>query len=540
MTEIRPKTVFDTFERTALRSPKREFLMVMPDTAKIYDIPSGPITYDVAYNDVQARSSAFDQAGYKRGMRIALLLENRPDYFLIWLALNRLGVSVIPINPDLRKSELTYLIGHSEAALIVAIKSRHDELRTAAHATELSIPIIGPKDSIPAPAGGGVVADILQGEEQEAALLYTSGTTGNPKGCVLSNTYFLLAGEWYCNAGGLAQLHDSGERMITPLPIFHMNAMAYSFMAMVTIGGCLIALDRFHPKTWWSDVKLSGATCLHYLGVMPTMLMLIAPSSEDKKHSVRFGFGAGIDPKIHQAFETRFGIPIVEAWAMTETGAGAVIAANTDDRLIGQSSLGTPAADISCKIVDEMGQEVPPNTPGELWVRRTNGDPKYGFFSHYYKDPDASAKVWEGGWFHTGDLVRQSENGDIFFVDRKKNVIRRSGENIAAIEVESMLMHHPDIRAVGVTAVPDPIRGDEVFACVVSDSPRKEPALAITAWCLQEMAYYKAPGFIAFVDELPLTATQKIQRAELKAQAARLLGRPDTIPTGHLKKRQVA
>ena len=136
--------------------------------------------------------------------------------------------------------------------------------------------------------------------------------------------------------------------------------------------------------------------------------------------------------------------------------------------------------------------------------------------------------------------MRQSENGDIFFVDRKKNVIRRSGENISAVEVESVLMRHPDIRAVGVTAVPDHIRGDEVFACVISDSSLKETAFAITAWCLQKMAYYKAPGFIAFVDELPLTATQKIQRAELKAQAVCLLGRPETISTGHLKKRQVA
>ena len=163
MTEIRPETVFATFERTALRSPKREFLMVMPNTAKIYKIPSGPITYDFAYNEVQARASSFDQAGYKRGMRVALLLENRPDYFIIWLALNRLGISVVPINPELRKNELTYLIGHSETALIVAIPSRHDELRTAAHATGLFVPIIGPKDSIPAPAGGGVVADIMHG-----------------------------------------------------------------------------------------------------------------------------------------------------------------------------------------------------------------------------------------------------------------------------------------------------------------------------------------------------------------------------------------
>ena len=540
MTKMPPETVFAAFEQTALRWLERDFLTVMPDTAEVYGIPAGTITYHTAYHESLSRAEAFDAAGYRRGMRVAVLLENRPDYFLIWLALNRLGVSVVPINPDLRQSEQTYLIGHSEPALVIAIPARQEELRKAATSAGLSVDVIGPGDSIPVPKGGGTVADILDGEAQEAALLYTSGTTGHPKGCVLPNTYFLLAGEWYRNVGGLADLSETGERMITPLPVFHMNAMAYSFMAMVAVGGCLIALDRFHPATWWSDVRNSGATCLHYLGVMPTMLMRAPPSPKDQTHSVRFGFGAGIDPKLHQAFETRFAIPLVEAWAMTETGAGAVIAANTHDRLIGQSSLGTPAPDIACKIVNEAGQEVPHDTPGELWVRRAKGDPKYGFFSHYYKNPQATDQAWEGGWFHTGDLVRQSPKGDIFFVDRKKNVIRRSGENIAAVEVESVLMRHPDIKAVGVTAVPDPIRGDEVFACIVSDSPTKDTAHAITAWCLQVMAYYKAPGFIAFVDALPLTPTQKIQRAELKTRACALLNTPETINTGHLKKRQVA
>ena len=156
--------------------------------------------------------------------------------FPLYPSIQTLGIANSPIDRTFR------------AALIVAIPSRHDELRTAAHGTGLSIPVIGPEDSIPAPAGGGIVADLLEGEAQEAALLYTSGTTGNPKGCVLPNTYFLLAGEWYRNAGGLAQLQEAGERMITPLPVFHMNAMAYSFMAMVTVGVALLHSIGFIQK----------------------------------------------------------------------------------------------------------------------------------------------------------------------------------------------------------------------------------------------------------------------------------------------------
>jgi acyl-CoA synthetase (AMP-forming)/AMP-acid ligase II len=166
--------------------------------------------------------------------------------------------------------------------------------------------VIAPGDPVPQPGTAGAVAlrvdetgEALGSEEMEAALLYTSGTTGNPKGCILTNTYFLEAGRWYAEAGGLCALTPNGERMITPLPIFHMNAMAYSFMAMVAVGGCLTVLDRFHPSSWWRSVRESGATCLHYLGVMPSMLMGAPEEPADRDHSVRFGFGAGVDPKLH-------------------------------------------------------------------------------------------------------------------------------------------------------------------------------------------------------------------------------------------------
>ncbi|CTQ63287.1 AMP-binding protein [Roseibium album] len=530
-------TVYEAFAATGTRYPDRPVLNVLSGTAKVYGIALGEMSYRTALQQIDALAEDLARAGYGAGMRVALLLENRPSFFLYWLAVNRIGGSVVPINPDLRAAELEYLIGHSEPALIVAIESRHAELGSAAKAAGVRAAVVGPSQEFPEPRRDAVVMRPNAGEAREAAILYTSGTTGKPKGCVLPNTYFLLAGRWYAGVGGLANLTEEGERMITPLPVFHMNAMAYSFMAMVTVGGCLTVLDRFHPRQWWSDVAASSATCLHYLGVMPSMLMGFEPSPGDRAHSVRFGFGAGVDPKLQVAFEQRFGFPLVEAWAMTETGAGAVIAASTTERLVAQASIGMPAKDVDCLIVDDSGT---PSDVGELLVRRAGGDPRYGFFSEYYKDAAATAEAWQGGWFHTGDIVRRGRDGNMFFVDRKKNVIRRSGENIAAVEVESILMRHPDIEAAGIAPVPDPVRGDEVFACLKVRGASPQKAEAITRWCLEQMAYYKAPGFIAFVDKLPLTATQKIQRAALKDLAVQLLEDPDTVATGYLKKRQAS
>lgn len=531
-------SVYERLAASATQWPDRPLLNVLPSTASVYAIDSSELTYAGVLSEADALADKFSQAGYGCGMRVALLFENRPVFFSLFLAFNKLGVSVVPLNPDLRVAEFEYLIGHAEPALVVAIASRVDELRTSVNASGIDAPVITLDDPIPAPRANAVVAKVLNGEEQEAAVLYTSGTTGSPKGCVLPNSYYLLAGVWYSELGGIAALDDSGERMITPLPIFHMNAMAVSFMAMLTIGGCLTVLDRFHPTTWWADVKASKSTCLHYLGVMPSMLMGAKAGTADKDHSVRFGFGAGVDPKLQAGFESRFGFPLVEAWAMTETGAGAVIAASTHDRLIGQSCLGKPTDDLACRLIDDNGNEVAHGQPGELLVRRSGDNARYGFFSHYYKNEKATEEAWQGGWFHTGDLVRKDEHGNMFFVDRKKNVIRRSGENIAAVEVESVLMRHPAIQAAGVAAVPDELRGDEVFACLRVDSPSKELAIEIVNWGLTQMAYYKVPGYIAFIDQLPLTATQKIQRAELKKQALALVEHPNTIDTMYLKKRQ--
>jgi acyl-CoA synthetase (AMP-forming)/AMP-acid ligase II len=538
---VTPATnVYGRFRETAVRRGEAGFLNVLPETADIYGITAGEISYRAMLDRVERWRTAFANRGYGEGHRVGLLLQNRPVFVELWFALNALGASVVPINPDLRLSELEYIIAHSEMNAAFVLAERRGEVETAAKQAGRPIPVVADNDDIPIPFGGErspIVADA----STECALLYTSGTTGQPKGCVLTNEYFLHSGNWYRDVGGLIDLKPEGERMITPLPLFHMNAMAVSLMAMLSAGGSLIMLDRFHPRTWWASVRDSRATCLHYLGVMPSMLMSAAASEQDKVHSVRFGFGAGVDKLLHAPFEERFGFPLLEAWAMTETGSGGVIAANVEPRKIGTSCFGRPASGVDVRIVDDGDNDAPVGTPGELLVRRAGADPRYGFFREYLKNPEATAEAWKDGWFHTGDIVSRDADGDLHFVDRKKNVIRRSGENIAAVEVESVLNRHPAVRQAAVAATPDQVRGDEVAAVIISEQAGADRALAeeIVRWSLEQMAYYKAPGWISFVDSLPLTATEKIQRAGLKDFVAKLMRDGAFHDLRGLKKRQV-
>jgi len=534
-------TVYEAFQRTLARHRDREFLSILPETAQHYGIEARSYTYAEAADEIASLAERYTAAGLRASQRVGLMLENRPAMFFHWLALNSMGVSAVPLNTDWREAELEYVIGHSEMVAAVVPPTRVDELRRAAAriSHELAVSTDGGFSAAWSTDGAlrpAAPADV----NTECTLLYTSGTTGRPKGCVLTNEYFLWAGTWYAGIGGLCHLEEGGERLLTPLPMTHMNAMACSTMVMLLTGGCIIPLDRFHPRTWWNTVRESRATVLHYLGVMPAMLLGSEPSSSDRQHRIRFGFGAGVSPRLHAAFEDRFGFPLIEAWAMTETGCGAAIIASREPRKIGTACFGRPSNRVDCRVVTPDGQDAAPAEHGELWVRSDGARPRFGFFREYLKDPEATTQAWENGYFHTGDIVYFDSDGDFHFVDRKKNVIRRSGENISAVEVEGVLLQHPLVASVGVAAVPDEVRGDEVMACVVLRGAVQDPqALAreLVELCLQRLAYFKAPGFVTFCETLPLTTTEKIQRARLSELARERVGLEQTVDLRSLKKR---
>jgi acyl-CoA synthetase (AMP-forming)/AMP-acid ligase II len=358
---------------------------------------------------------------------------------------------------------------------------------------------------------------------------------------MLSNEYFLRFGDWYASLAGMVTLQPGKERLLTPLPLVHVNALAVSLMVMIKTGGCLIQLDRFHPKTFWQVVRDSRATALHYLGVMPAILLNFDETDEDNIGvQVKFGFGSGSDPKHQGRFEKRFGFPLVEGWAQTECGAGGALHCQDEPRHVGTRCFGRVTKDVEVRLVDEQGNDVAQGLPGEVLVRAAGSNPRRGFFSGYYKNEEESQKVWEGGWLHTGDVAKQSEDGSFHFVDRKKNVIRRSGENIAAVEVEGVMFQSIAVANGGVAPVPDEIRGDEVMAIVILNEgyePTETTAREIFDFCMEKLMYYKVPGYIAFKESLPLTATEKVQRAELKILCRELVEQGDCFDLRDYKKR---
>ncbi len=535
------ETVFAAFMATAAAAPDNAFLCVPPGAAGADHADGVEWSYRQARERILACRDVYAAAGYGHGHRVGLLLEDRPEFFAHYLALNGLGVGIVPVNPDYRLDELLYLMDHSETDLAVALPARIPDLEAVARQRGKPLPVVAPDlagGRLPHPRAAARTE--APGLATECSLLYTSGTTGRPKGCVLTNFYYLNSGAWYRDLGGHVTFEYGRERLLNPLPLFHMNAQAISATCMILTAGCLVLPGRFSPSRWWRDVAASRATAIHYLGVMPPLLLNQAPVREERQHRVRFGIGAGIEPALHEAFEKRFGFPLIEVWGMTETGR--IYGDAAEPRRIHTRAFGRPRGGFEARVVDEEDQDVPRGTEGELLVRWGGaGGPRHGFFAGYLKNAEATEEAWRGDWFHTGDVVRQTADGMLAFVDRKKNIIRRSGENIAAAEVEATLQAHDDVGQVAVIAVPDELRDEEVMACIVAMpgvAAGPEAAERLVRWCLDRLAYYKAPGWVLFVDALPTTGTQKVQKAQLFPSGTDPRGEPGAIDLRPLKKRQ--
>ncbi|MBM3489364.1 MAG: ATP-dependent acyl-CoA ligase [Alphaproteobacteria bacterium] len=518
----------DLFEAAVGRNPKGPFICIPPLAGRSY-LPEGA---EWSYAEIATRVDEIERlyraAGYGHGHRVAALLENRPEMLLHFFALNRLGAVLVPLNPYYRTDELSYVIDHSEADLAVSVPERLAELTEVCRALPRPIPVFDVyalAGRLPGPRGPALPGAPEQ--TSEAALLYTSGTTGRPKGCRLPNEYFLNSERWYAKASGHMRLDDRRDRAINPLPLFHANALAISTPGMLAVAGCVIVPDRFHASRWWRDCIECRATLCHYLGIMPPALLNLPPSPQERQHRMRFALGGGIDPEQHAAAEERFGMPFIELWGMTECGVPCF--AGEEPRKVGTRAFGRIVPDMEARIVDDNEQPVPFGAPGELQIRRRGAEPRRGFFLDYLKNPEATEEAWQGGWFHTGDACTQDADGVLHFVDRKKNIVRRSGENIAAAEVEGVLQASPDVAQAAVLAVKDEFRQEEVMACIVPKAGiARERATAerIFQWCSERLAYYKAPGWILFLDRLPTTSTQKVQKHEI-------LGRdvdPRTLP----------
>ncbi len=513
-----PSSAYEVFANSVAEGPNRPCICLTPRAGRDYQPEGCEWTYLEVSEIVESIRRVYAQAGYGTGHRIGLLLDSRPEIVFHWLALNALGASIVPLNPESRAAELQYVLNHAEVCLVVALPARTAELLDACKALPAPPPVVLLGDfvlGIPAPASAARQSP-TQGLLSETALLYTSGTTAAPKACIITNEYCIEAARRYIGAGGQLKIRHGEERLFNPLPLFYVNSLIITNMTMILSAGCMVFPDRFHPSTWWRDVAWSRATIVQYLGIVLPALLNQPPSPSERAHQVRFGVGAGVDPTRHLEFEERFGFPIFEVWGMTEVAIASI--ACHEPRHVDTRSIGRPLEGIKFRVVDEKGQDLPPGVPGELLVRASAERRNQGLFGGYYKDDAITESSWTNDWFHTGDLVVQRDDGSYCFVDRAKDIIRRSAQNISASEVEAVIRSHPAVAMAAAIPAPDELREEEVMGCVVLKegfSPSPEQAEAIVIWCLNQLAYFKAPGWICFLPTLPVTYTQKIRKRDI-------------------------
>ena len=529
-------TIFKSFEDICRKTPSAPFLISPSRNQK----GMTTFSYQETFEKADKISTIFLDNGYGNNLRVATLLGSTPAHYIVKLALNKIGVSVVPINPDYSPDETAYLLADSGSVLAICAEHYMKQLKTAIAYKDLSVPIVtyDEIENIQTLKPSSDLGTQVHGKT-EASLLYTSGTTGRPKGCMLSHEYELMCGEVYANIGAPISLSFGKDKILNPLPSYHINAGIVTFFAAMLTGNSLIQPERFSISNWWEDINETEATIFHYLGVIIAVLLSDQSATKASLGKLRVGFGAGVEPALHQEFETRFGIPLVECWGMTEMCR--VLYNNEEPRQIHTRAMGRPRDDLQVKVVDENDQEVARGKPGEMVVRHSEKTPRAGAFSGYLNKEKETEEAWKNGWFHTGDTVTMDETGMLYFVDRAKNIIRRAGENIAAAEVENCLFEIEFVSKIACIAVKDDIREEEVMACVVLEDGKKkskEVAEILFNHAIEKMAYFKAPGYILFMDDLPVTGTQKVVKHKIFEPEIDPRNLTGVFNFTHLKKRK--
>jgi crotonobetaine/carnitine-CoA ligase len=498
-------TLVDLVTRAAERRPAK--------TAWIFDATGERFTFA----DVDARSSRFAvslrEVGVEPGDRVAVMLRNQPEFPLIWLALAKLGAVLVPVNTGYREFDGAHVLSHSGARFAVTTDEFLALLTKIAPETELErVLTVDELTSRPRETTETFSTE----PERPVNIQYTSGTTGAPKGCVLPNRY------WTTLAVGLTTDFPSigdDDVILTAQP-FHYVDPQWNVALGLASGATLVVLDRFHPSTFWAKVREYEVTWFYCLGLMPALLLRQPESPEDTRHKLRAICASAIPRDLHAELEARWGVPWFEAFGMTETGGDIRMSESDHDELVGTGCLGRPSGDREVMIADDEGKPLPRGETGELLIRGI------GIMHGYHNDPGATAKAFTGGWFHTGDLASMDAEGRVYYVGRTKDMIRRSGENVSADEVERALMLHPDIRLAAVIAVPDDLRGEEIKAYVVLGGENSPPE-ELAEFCARKLAYFKVPRYWSVVESLPMTPSERVAKAELRKATDLLAGAYD-------------
>jgi crotonobetaine/carnitine-CoA ligase len=504
-------TLRSAFESRMRSDPQRPFMLF-----------AGRTWSWAEFSEAAERAAClFVARGVKRGDRVAVVARNHEGHVLALFGLARIGAIMVPVNPEYGVQEAKYVLHHAEVCGVIAsgetIVTAHkacEGLATAPWFMQLDSGgdgVPGFSDEV-ARAPKRALPDDVTGDAA-CLIIYTSGTTGFPKGALHSQRSFVLGGEAFVQRMYL----QPDDRVMIVLPLFHVNALFYSLAGTVAAGCSMVVVPRFSASTFWDTAASTGATEVNIIEAIGTILKNRPRSEFRREHRIRRLFGAR--QPVVDTFRDEFGIPhLIGGFGMTEIPG---VTSTPFENPLRPGTMGQigrhpdPARPwAQCRVVDEEGRDLPANEVGELAVKTPI------VMLGYFRDPEQTKAAFRDGWFLTGDLVRRDEDGWFTFVGRKKDIIRRRGENISGAELDRVIGGHPAVHEAAAIAVPSELGEDDILVAVMLKPGQICSAEDIATWSRRHLAPQKVPRFVAFVDNLPHTPTHKVQKAALRADAS--------------------
>ncbi len=451
------------------------------------------------------------------GEAVAVILRNRAEFMISWLAVVANRGILVSVNPDDKVLDAGHILRDS-ASVIVILAEEHrplvEELRPGLAALREVITV---RDGEPDGLGGYAGPAPLRFAEARCAreditnIYYTSGTTGLPKGCTVDHEWWLRTVDVLLRRVPQAP----SDRVLCCLQFFYSDP-GHLLLECLATGGALVVMRRFSVSRFWDVVREHRVTLLLSFSSIPLFLLKAERDPRDRENGVRLARHLAMPPDLHREVTERWGFPWIDGYGITEGNVVTCMPLEYADEMTGSGSIGIPAPEVDVRLADDGGADVPPGTTGEFLVRGP------GMFRSYLNRPEATAEAMAGGWLHTGDLGREDERGFLYFMGRKKDIIRRSGQNLTASEVEDALRAHPMVVDAAVIPVPDTERGEEVKAYVLLADGRDEADLPpddIVAFCADRLAWYKVPRYIEYrAGDFPRTPSMRVRKEVLKAE----------------------
>lgn len=476
-------------------------------------------SWEAFLQEVERTAAMLHGRGIGKGDRVAVMAPNSDQYVVLFFSLARLGAILVPINPDFGVAEAGYILNHAEAAAIACSPAALTVARQAVQSLPRApwfMTLGGEAEGVPSLAAlsAGAPPHALPADahpDDICLILYTSGTTGFPKGVMHSQASFVLAGE-----GFVERMHlVPDDRLLCILPLFHINALFYSLGGAVAAGASLVLAPRFSASKFWQLAAQTGATEVNIIAAVGNILVRRPRVEFNPGHHLVKVYGAPVTAEIAAVFKEEFGIDrVIEGYGMTEVPGACNIPFDGPYRIgsMGKAAL-HPDRSIrfaELRVVDEDGRDVGSGEVGELLVRTPI------VMKGYYRDEAQTRAAFRDGWFITGDLVRRDEEGFYTFVARKKDIIRRRGENVSGAELDRIIGQHPAVAEAAAIGVPSEMGEEEILVAVVVRAGERLQPSDIRDWCAAHLAALKMPRYLVFADALPHTPTHRVAKFKLK------------------------